>query len=473
MAYLFEMDNVRKVSNNIGTFNKPNIWNICEEITSKQNWYSKIFNDDIVCKWKKETHSPDEFNCALKLLRATAQGVKYSETCEHFDQVMCKNCVSTLKQKLLKTPGLFGYEPKNVDDILSKDKWEIDFEDDIMCDHQRCSCIPPHHNINNYVEYYPEDLLPQPLHTKCKKIISEMAKNESIDWHPGSNNQVRDIIHPSMYCYVKGTSIHYDDTVGDECNESDRYQWLPSEFYISPDGTTNVATYINNLDEEKHPLFLNLVEQVFKYFVSPLEKVLGKKLTDRTLQVIVKVGSIILTPENNEYPGGSWHIEGVPYEYIAATCIHYVETDNITDSFLEFRKPTIINEDVDYPQSDVTYTEHHYGVLDHFDGIMNRYLGLIRCHEGASVIFPNTIQHRVKDFMLADTSKPSTRTILTFFVIDPDHCVISTEDIPPQQNVFTLEQARHYRERLMHHRKYFVDQLNKEVFERPFSLCEH
>lgn len=29
--------------------------------------------------------------------------------------------------------------------------------------------------------------------------------------------------------------------------------------------------------------------------------------------------------------------------------------------------------------------------------IINRYLGLIRCSEGATVVFPNTLQHHVKE----------------------------------------------------------------------------
>ena len=33
-------------------------------------------------------------------------------------------------------------------------------------------------------------------------------------------------------------------------------------------------------------------------------------LKGRTLQVIVRLANIILTPERPEYPGGSWHVEG-------------------------------------------------------------------------------------------------------------------------------------------------------------------
>jgi len=104
---------------------------------------------------------------------------------------------------------------------------------------------------------------------------------------------------------------------------------------------------------------------------------------------------------------------------------------------------------------------------------MNRYLGLIRCHEGASVIFPNSLQHRVKEFSLVSGATSALRTILAFFVIDPDHDIISTEQVPPQQEIFTVEEANYHRERLIFHRKFFVDQLNSTVFERSYSLCEH
>jgi hypothetical protein len=33
-------------------------------------------------------------------------------------------------------------------------------------------------------------------------------------------------------------------------------------------------------------------------------------LKGRTLQIIVKLANIILTPERPQYPGGKWHIEG-------------------------------------------------------------------------------------------------------------------------------------------------------------------
>lgn len=149
------------------------------------------------------------------------------------------------------------------------------------------------------------------------------------------------------------------------------------------------------------------------------------------LQVIVKLASISLN-EGEEYEGGSWHIEGMPYEHIVATCLQYVEM-KVENSYLEFRKPSWINEDhIDYNQNDFNYTRKHFGIVEHHDGTMNRYLGLVKCEEGRGVVFPNTLRHRVKEF-----SGPGKRTILVFFVVDSSRRIISTRDVPKQQGVMT------------------------------------
>ena len=69
-------------------------------------------------------------------------------------------------------------------------------------------------------------------------------------------------------------------------------------------------------------------------------------MRDRNVQIIVKVASHHLTNENSKFAGGSWHIEGMPYERIVASGLHYLTVEGITDSYLEFRKPVIINEKV-------------------------------------------------------------------------------------------------------------------------------
>lgn len=107
---------------------------------------------------------------------------------------------------------------------------------------------------------------------------------------------------------------------------------------------------------------------------------------------------------------------------------------------------------------------------------MNRYLGLVKCKEGSSVIFPNSLQHHVKSFKFNNETKEAERIIIAFFLIDPEHRIISTADVLPQQQnssskekssvTFTESQAQKYREELMFHRKFFVDLLNEKVYQR-------
>lgn len=77
------------------------------------------------------------------------------------------------------------------------------------------------------------------------------------------------------------------------------------------------------------------------------------------------------------------------------------------------------------------------------------------------------------DFELADGCERGERIILAFFLVDPRHRILSTRDVPDPRAGITREQAEKNRERLMFHRKYFASKLNEEVYERPYSLCEH
>ncbi|KAG9100700.1 hypothetical protein FRC07_010390, partial [Ceratobasidium sp. 392] len=73
-------------------------------------------------------------------------------------------------------------------------------------------------------------------------------------------------------------------------------------------------------------------------------------LAGKTVQVIVKLANIHLTPEKPEYAGGSWHVEGMSNEAIAASGIYYYSEENITESRLAFR--TAAEIPMSYEQDD-------------------------------------------------------------------------------------------------------------------------
>ncbi|MFE6522386.1 DUF4246 domain-containing protein [Streptomyces sp. NPDC057794] len=196
-------------------------------------------------------------------------------------------------------------------------------------------------------------------------------------------------------------------------------------------------------------------------------------LRGRRLQVIVKLATIHLTPEKPEYPGGSWHVEGMLNERIVSTGIYYWDSENITESRLGFRAAL---DDPRYEQDDDNGLREVYGLED--EDALNQVLGSASTPAGRCLAFPNVLQHRVDAFRLADPTRQGHRKILAFFLVDPSERIVSTSDVPPQQpwsgtSTMTLEQARQYRELLMQERKFFVDEHNEQLYEREFSLCEH
>ncbi|MFH7599240.1 DUF4246 domain-containing protein [Streptomyces racemochromogenes] len=196
-------------------------------------------------------------------------------------------------------------------------------------------------------------------------------------------------------------------------------------------------------------------------------------LRGRRLQVIVKLATVHLTPDDPEYSGGSWHVEGMLNERIVSTGIYYWDSENITESRLGFRAAL---DDPDYQQNDDAGLRAVYGLED--EDALNQVLGSVPTPAGRCLAFPNVLQHRVDGFRLADPTRPGHRKILAFFLVDPTERIVSTSDVPPQQpwsdtSTMTLEQAKSFREELMQERKFFVDEHNEQLYEREFSLCEH
>lgn len=229
-------------------------------------------------------------------------------------------------------------------------------------------------------------------------------------------------------------------------------------------------------------------------------------LAGRKLRVVVKISRIELTPDRPAYPGGVWHLEGVPAEAIAATGIYYYENTNTAGSRLAFR--TAIQEP-NYEQNDEDGVATVYGLRD--EGALNQPLGSIATSTpGRCVAFPN-IQHRVLPFGLADPSRPGRRSIVAFFLVDPaaaaDAAALTADTVPPQDAAWyaaelarlpaganhlgclppelldgvvaatgewmTAADARRHRERLMAARAIQVAEDNAELYEAEFSLCEH
>ena len=118
---------------------------------------------------------------------------------------------------------------------------------------------------------------------------------DSPDWHPNSDDKVRNLVHPSLFPLVYNrTRAFQDDVVGveDAIDEwsgkgevivgekpsvpdrfshgvggsvppdfwSVNFQWLPSNVTFQDDGTLRFTSYINNLHPKKYPEIYRAIE---------------------------------------------------------------------------------------------------------------------------------------------------------------------------------------------------------------------
>ncbi|KAJ7145794.1 hypothetical protein C8R44DRAFT_755899 [Mycena epipterygia] len=346
---------------------------------------------------------------------------------------------------------------------------------------------------------------------------------------------------------------------------SDKFSWLPSDFKVQDDGAVHlVSPYINNIHPEHHQPLYRAVEDVLTVLMPMFERVLSGivdrstptpgggriqlnddgeltclawggseddgttinyenlpdsyetytgaleefspiSLRGRTIQCIVKLANIHLTPEKPEYPGGSWHVEGMLNESIVASGIYYYDEENITESKLAFR--VAVGQPPYHEQYDTLCMKTLYNITAEEACVQD--IGSIDTKSGRLLTWPNIYLHCVSPFRLLDPSKPGHRKILAIFLVDPTVKIASTTDVPPQQaewaaealfsarddpasfmsrlpselcnlvvnsfpsSVMNAKEADSYRAELMKERTSFVKSHNREVFGATFNMCEH
>ncbi|KAJ7911440.1 hypothetical protein B0H13DRAFT_2328278 [Mycena leptocephala] len=251
------------------------------------------------------------------------------------------------------------------------------------------------------------------------------------------------------------------------------------------------------------PLFL---PDAPPHYENTLTKNLSASLSDSTIQVIIKLASIVLTPEKPEYPGGIWHVEGMATESIVSTFIYYYESENIEPCDLNFRVAIQAPEphqqfDSSYQHFDSSCMEILYGMRRDHPCVQD--IGSVETKAGRCIAFPNLYQHRVSPFQLVDKTKPGVRKILVFFLVDPTFSILSASNVPPQQlevvrdmlhsqgpssrlsflpvelldyvarlvpGVKSRAEAEVIREELMKERSIMIESVNTEFFAREFHM---
>ena len=177
----------------------------------------------------------------------------------------------------------------------------------------------------NAVVFKSDHLIHEQLLSKLRcavKPLEDVPSSER-DWHPGSNKQVLDLVHPSLFPFIYGRShllpseyVSLEDPSlqsgkgicslvaenGDlqhhETHKgsfrfrskgtivsvySQRFQWLPCDVFVNSAGDAKIRSYINNLHPAKHIDVYGVVEKVISQVLPMWEAALTETFKQQVL----------------------------------------------------------------------------------------------------------------------------------------------------------------------------------------------
>ncbi|KIW04027.1 uncharacterized protein PV09_04850 [Verruconis gallopava] len=264
------------------------------QITDKPEWERKVFDDAIVEKWR-------------------AEACKYHEDIEDefLSEEMFKHCLAELREKAerFKTTRTIAILDAEVTVVKSDVLVSASILDGLKRGVQPMENVPEH-----------------------KK-----------DWHPGSNEMVLDLVHPSMCPLIYGVSrvLPYGKVPLEECakysgagevvqtmpgqithkvqlsawnNPSElpvwgSFQWLPADIKFRDDGTAAITSYINGLHPAKHAELYPILEQLVDCAIPLWNETLSWFHNRIRLRIDGSSDDDYFIPEGVKYEGASDHSE--------------------------------------------------------------------------------------------------------------------------------------------------------------------
>ncbi|MEV6354750.1 DUF4246 domain-containing protein [Streptomyces hydrogenans] len=111
------------------------------------------------------------------------------------------------------------------------------------------------------------------------RVLEEVPEADR-DWHPGSDGQVLDLVHPSLFCLVNGVGDAPGRAWRNTTNAytkhefSERFQWLPTDVDVDDDGRVAFRSYVNNVHPERHRELATVLPELVARFLPLWENVL-------------------------------------------------------------------------------------------------------------------------------------------------------------------------------------------------------
>ncbi|MEU8890479.1 DUF4246 domain-containing protein [Streptomyces sp. NPDC048442] len=123
------------------------------------------------------------------------------------------------------------------------------------------------------------------------RVLEEVPEADK-DWHPGSDGQVLDLVHPSLFCNVREVSggperawQHPETTRWTQYEFSDKFQWLPTDVEVGEDGEIAFRSYVNNVHPVDHHELAAVLPDLFGRMRPLFENVLTDLNDPRPLRI--------------------------------------------------------------------------------------------------------------------------------------------------------------------------------------------
>ncbi|KAG9256854.1 uncharacterized protein F5Z01DRAFT_672086 [Emericellopsis atlantica] len=249
------------------------------KITDKEGWEEKVFDDDIVAKWRQEAMTQSEEG----LWKMICPGQRFEA--RHADKIHMPRVARLLSEET------FNY---GIAELRNKAAYFIS------------SKLIPTLDAGHHTVVKSDNLVDDELHVMLAAAFDKLQRDAlgKEDWHPGSDEMQQNLVHPSMYPLVWGRSkflreekvgvadaiahIGQGETTPSQAEDpeapktkarrhaysnyigsgsissgywSEKYQWLPSLVDVK-NGTPKIASYINGLHPQQHPEIYGAVEKL-------------------------------------------------------------------------------------------------------------------------------------------------------------------------------------------------------------------
>ncbi|MFB7605553.1 DUF4246 domain-containing protein [Streptomyces gardneri] len=123
------------------------------------------------------------------------------------------------------------------------------------------------------------------------RVLEEVLEADR-DWHPGSDGQVLDLVHPSLFCLTREVSGAPERAWRNPTDRyakyefSEKFQWLPTDVDVSDEGDVVFRSYVNNVHPEKHHELASVLPDLFARMRPLLENVLTDLRHPRPLRIV-------------------------------------------------------------------------------------------------------------------------------------------------------------------------------------------